>query len=239
VDPQFSPIPFEITVDGAINGTNVFIRGVGNIPQRGVYRAVLNFSELPAGFHPSAIATYVVSICCGYEGAMRNGGLNFRAMGATGYTTRRVLSFEHSGQIVIEGDVSLGSHEASFKASIHGEARLPDDLAGNSIYIKRIEPLAPTRLLGIGSGSLFANCSTCAPVTIETLHELRPTTLPNPLRQTQFRVVTESGVLTGQSYSTQVHSIMDGANSMNAAIQQRATMIAATTTRSEGPLPSK
>ncbi len=207
--------PFSIFVEGTLNGTSLTVTGNGGIPRRGVYEAVLNFSVLPPAFHPSAISTYLVSICCYANGEMRNGGLNILAMGAKGYSTRRVLKFGKNEQIVIEGDVSLEDIGFTFKGSISGEVKLPQDLAGNSIYIKRIDPSdGGIKLIGTGEGSLFRSKGPEVPVRIETVHTLRPKPLPNPLTSTQFRIVTESGDLIGRTYRTRVHSILDGANTM-------------------------
>lgn len=207
--------PFSIFVEGTLNGIPLTVTGNGVIPRRGVYEAVLNFSVLPPAFHPSAISAYVVSICCYNIAEMRNGGLNISAMGAKGYSTRRVLKFGKSEQIVIEGDVSLEDIGFTFKGKISGEAKLPQDLAGNSMYIKRIDPSdGGIKLIGTGEGSLFRSNGPEVPVRIETVHTLRPKPLPNPLTFTQFRIVTESGDLIGRTYRTRIHSVVDGVNTM-------------------------
>lgn len=211
---EHKAIPFSIFVEGTLNDTPLVITGNGVIPRRGVYEALLNFSAIPPNFHPSAISTYVVSICCYGNAEMRNGALNILTMGAKGYSTRRILTFG-SDKIVIEGDVSLEDSGFAFKGTISGKAKLPQDLSGTSIYIKKIDPSdRGTKLTGIGEGSLFRSKGREVTVQIETVHVLRPTSLVNPLHSTQFRIVTESGELIGQTYRTTVHSVLDGANTM-------------------------
>ncbi len=92
---SLDPRPFSISLSGTVNDVPVTIEGNGVIRSYGVYEGVLNFDALPPDFHPTAISPFVVSICCHAYAGMRNGGLNIMAMGATGYSTRRVLTFNN------------------------------------------------------------------------------------------------------------------------------------------------
>jgi hypothetical protein len=211
-------LPFHLLVKGKINGTPLTIIGNGSVPETGVYKGELKFSALPKNFHPCAVATYIISICCYRHAAMRNGGLNILSMGATGYFTRRELTFggKKDERIVIEGNLSGDPRKGlNFTATINGQAKLPADLAGNSIYIKRIDPEEGGRkLVGRGEGSLFRKGGLEFPVKIKTVHNLKGPSLKRPLLKTQFRIVTESGELIGKTYKTIVHSILDGENTM-------------------------
>ena len=211
---NFEPKPFRIALSGKVNGDQISVHGVGTIPRLGQYDAMLNFSSLPQDFHPSAIATYTVSICCVYNAAMRNRALNIAAMGAEGYSTRRVLPFGKE-QILIEGDIHPLGGGFEFEGKISGEAKLPRDLAQNSIYIKRISPESGNRLIGVGEGSLFRINGREFPVRIDTVHTLRPKELANRLKKPEIHIVTESKQLIGLTYKTQIHSVVDGQNTMS------------------------
>jgi hypothetical protein len=144
---------------------------------------------------------------------MRNGGLSTAATGGKGYSTRRILKFGED-KIVIEGDVSLNNANVVFEGSITGRAMIPDDLTGNSIFIQKLEMVKEGELRGIGEGSLFKSDGRDVQVTIVTLHTIRPTHLDNPLSHPQFRITTSSRNLSGLTYHTIVHSIVDGINTM-------------------------
>lgn len=212
------PLPFQIAVDGTINDEQLSIRGTGCVRALGIYEAVLNLSTVPPDFHPSAVATFIVSICCARAAAMRNGALNIGAMGAEGYETTRTLTFggDEESKIVVEGDVSSADEGVTFKGSIDGEARLPAGLAGNSVYVKKLEPQnGGATVHGIGEGSLFLQDGGNIPVGIESFHRLRPDPVPNPLTGPQLRTVHESGILNGRTYTTRVHAMLDDADVVN------------------------
>lgn len=216
---KFEAVPFKIAIKGTVNNTPLTIEGSGVVPCQGVYEGVLNFSTIPQHFHPSAIATYVMSICCYMHASMRNGGLNINAMGGKGYSTHRVLRFGND-KIVIKGTVMPDANGVTFKGTINGKAKLPSDLSGNSIYIKRIDSTNKgLTLIGKGEGSLFRTNGGEVKVGIETVHNITNKALRNPLKSTQFRIVTESGILNGRSYSARVHSVLDGANTMQKVLE--------------------
>lgn len=176
---QFRPISARILVKGTLNDTPVVIEGTATVPCLGLYEADLTFSTIPPNFHPGAISTYIVSICCFAYASMRNGGLSISAMGGKGYTTRRILKFGED-EIIIEGDVSLEDTGVLFRGSISGTANLPENLTGNSIYMKKMEPVRNGEIKGIGQGSLFMSDGNEIQVRMETRHQIRPTDLPNP-----------------------------------------------------------
>jgi hypothetical protein len=213
------PRPFFIRVHGTLNDSPIEIEGTGVVHRQGLYDATLNFSRIPEHFHPSAVATYIVSICCNQVAAMRNDGLNIQAMGAEGYETKRVLTFQPDlGQVTIQGNVSDTERGTVFEGTIEGQANLPDDLTGSSVYVKRIEPHEDgARLLSIGEGSLFRDRHQEVTVKIESEHRLRPTPLANPLTQIQYRMVSEAGHLIGRTYHTRVHAIVDTKDPFEAA----------------------
>ncbi len=223
INRELNGAPFIVDLKGNVNNSDMLIQGTGVVKKIGHYEALLNFSHLPKGFHPAAISTYTISICCYAAAAMRNGGLNIVSMGATGYNTVRKLDFENGGQITISGEVSIDHNNFTFSGSIEGQAELPDDLAGNSIYIKRIIPVKEHMLHGVGEGTLFRQNGRGVKVTIDTTHTLKfqGERLPNPLKGEQFRIVSESGTLTNRTYKTNAYSILDGANTMAAVLQMK------------------
>jgi len=220
----FDAVPFKIELAGKVNGEQMVINGMGVVPQLGTYVAMLNFNIIPPGFHPAAIGTYSVSICCYAFAAMRNGGLNISAMGASGYSSKRVLKIGKD-TIIIEGEVNLDPKGTTFLGKISGTANLPKGISGNSTYLKRITPVAPNKLIGVGEGSLFVDGGGEVPVGIETIHTLKPGSLPKFLKQPQFRIVSESGVVIGTSYKTKVYSILDGSNTMERVSNLKSTLI--------------
>jgi hypothetical protein len=216
---KFKPLSFNIMVKGNVNNTPLVIEGNGVVSKIGVYEATLNFNALPPNFHPSAIATYLLSICCYYVGAMRNRGINISSMGANSYSTKRILTFKN-GKITIKGNIDKKDESVKFTGSINGKVKLPNDLAGNSIYIKRIDPKERgIKLIGIGEGSLFRINGQEIPMKIHTIHNLKTKRLRNPLRNTQFRIVTENGELIGKTYRAIVCSILDGNNTMGNVLE--------------------
>ncbi len=218
---QFDPAPFQILLKGQLNNTPLTIEGSGVVSRLGVYEAVLNFSAMPPHFHPCAVAAYTLSICCYSAAAMRNNGLNIRSMGAKDYATRRTLTFKN-GRIVIDGNLVWKGGGFVFSGSINGKVKLPPDLAGNSCYMKKIDPTKEgTRLIGTGEGSLFRTNGREVPLRINTIHNLRPKRLSNPLKITQFRIVTESGELIGLTYRSVVHSVLDGNNTMSKTLEMK------------------
>lgn len=212
------PNPFTISLRGTLNGEDVAVEGAGAVARLGLYEATLNFTTIPAGFHPSAIATFTVSICCNFQTAMNHDALNIQAMGATGYETKRVLTFGDLGEVTIEGDVDVSSGGTRFEGEITGSAELPEDLASSSIYTKRIEPHDEgATLLCCGNGALFRQSAPPVPVVVESQHRLRPGPPPNPLRANQYRISTETGTLLGRTYRTTVHAVVDDQDPIEAA----------------------
>lgn len=206
--------PFQLTIQGEINNCGLQILGCGVVERHGIYRATLNFSDMPDGLHPSAISTFLISICCNLVSAMRNSGLNIEAMGATGYQTQRILTFGEHGEIVINGDVEGKDSITTFDASISGEADLPNDLNGTSIYTKRIEPRDDgARLVCVGNGALFRHGAAAIEVGVESEHRLRPLPVANPLTFLQFRTSSECGRLVGRTYETTVQAVVDSNDS--------------------------
>jgi hypothetical protein len=88
-----------------------------------------------------------------------------------------------------------------------------------------LDPVSDHVVSGVGEGSIHTVGGGNVPVVIETLHTLKPVDLPNPLKKTQFRIVTESGELVGRTYSTEVHSILDGANTMENVMKRRCSLV--------------
>jgi hypothetical protein len=216
INTELNGAPFTVNLKGNVNDSDISIQGTGIVKKIGHYEALLNFSHLPKGFHPAAISTYTISICCYGAAAMRNGGLNIVSMGANGYKTVRKLFFENGGLITISGDVTIDRNNFTFAGSIEGQADLPDDLAGNSIYIKRIVPVKEHELHGVGEGSLFRQNGREIKVKIDTTHLLKyhGERLSNPLKNEQFRIVSESGTLLNRTYKTNAYSILDGATTL-------------------------
>lgn len=212
---MFKTILFEIGLTGTVNNQKIEIKGKGEIIQRGLYKAELEFNTLPQGFHPAAIATYTVSICCYAHAATCNGALNIYDMGADGYHTTRILKFADAGKIIIDGDVkNIDKKNATFKGSIQGNVSLPNDLSCHAMYVKKIEPHKNgIELLGAGTGTLFRNGNERTLITnIQTLHRLTPEKINKPLQYPEYRMVFESGELKGNIYKTVVHSILDTEN---------------------------
>lgn len=218
----YEPLPFEINVNGTVNGEEVEITGSGVVPTIGVYEATLNFSSIPDGFHPSAVSISNVSICCANLAAARNDANNIAEMGTRGYATHREVSLpgEYDGEVVIEGDVFTGESGFGFNGEIEGEMRLPDDIGGNSMYFQRFVPSEEGQVLtGTAYGSLFESPNEEVKLRLDEEHELVDSP-SNPLTEPMFRVVTESGTLQGRTYHTVVHSILDTENTLQTIVDE-------------------
>ena len=209
------PWPINIRAQGSLNGTTFEVNGAGVIRTLGAYEAILNFSAMPPNFHPSALGTFVVSNCCGAGASTRNGGKNMSSMGVEEYEVHRRLEVA-GGQIDMRGRAFYKAEALTLDIDIEGDAQLPDDLIGHSVYMKRVYQDGPSTLLGVGNGSLFRSDGTDVPVEINTRYDVQPSPLANPLDGEEYRIATEDGKLSGLSYHLRIHSIFDGANSLSA-----------------------
>lgn len=208
------PWPINIKARGIINGTRFNVNGAGVIRTFGVYEAILNFDKIPPHFHPSAIGTFIVSDCCGAGASMRNGGLNMSTMGVEEYDIHRKLDVA-GGEINLRGKAFYTPEALVLDIDIDGDANLPDDLISHSIYIKRVYHDGPGIILGVGNGSLFRQDGSEVPVDINTRYLVQPNPLPNPMKDCEYRIATEDGLLFGLSYHLRIHSIFDGGNTMS------------------------
>lgn len=213
---------FQMNLDGQVNNKSFRLQGEGQVRSLGIYLADLSFSSIPAGLHPSALAIIVTSICCYLYGAPRNDGLNIKSMGATGYSTGRSLRLADAGAIDVEGDVAVRGTDVTFTGRITGEAQLPTDLSGLSMYLAKIDPVENgQRLNEVAKGTIFRKGAVGVPVDLNSFHNLTPRNLPNPLRGREYRIVTENGVLDGRVYRTNIVSILDGQNTLKALDEQQ------------------
>jgi hypothetical protein len=210
---QYLPWPINIQGSGNVNGEKFSLTGTGVIVSFGVYKASLNFSSIPDGFHPSAIATFVVSTCCDAGASARNGGRNMRLRGATSYESHRELSFSE-GKLILNGKAIYSDQALSLIVELTGQVNLPEDLIGHSVYVLSVRPQNDRSLKAIGSGSLFRRSGEEIKVQIEARQTITPNPLPDPILNNEFRIATESGELHGNSYSLTLHSVFDTANSM-------------------------
>lgn len=207
-------IGLTLRLRGNINGAEFDMNGLGHVETPGVYNAQMLFGALPSGFHPGAVSVFVMSMCCEYHASEINGATNIASMGASGYSTRRTLRFE-GGQLSIEGEASVEQSRLSIEGSISGEGHMPTELAGHSVFVMMSSPEQGGQVLrGKGQGALVRTDGSVIEVTVETSHQLRPEPLANPLSQPQYRLVTESGKLTGLTYRSTIHSIYDRRNAM-------------------------
>lgn len=205
------PWNIDISVKGNINGAPFTVKGAGVIRTYGVYDAILNFDRMPPHFHPSAIASFSVSNCCGAGASMRNGGLNMSAMGVEEYEVHRRLRLL-GGEINFKGQARYTPDALVLDIAVDGDAQLPDDLIAHSTYFKRVYQTSPDVILGVGEGSLYRADGSDLPIQIDTRYKVKPAPLPNPMKVVEYRVATEDGVLFGRSYSLRIHSVFDGAN---------------------------
>jgi hypothetical protein len=214
------PWPLNITGKGNVNGQSFTLNGAGVIRCAGVYHAALNFSAIPAGFHPSAISMFIVSTCCDAGASERNGARNLRMRGTEGYEAHRELTFGRD-KIVLDGTADYRGPALLLEVNVTGTVSLPDDLCGHAVYITRVQPQDGGRILALGEGSLFRKSGEEVKIGISTLQTLRPNPLPTPLRSPEFRIATESGESFGNSYHLTIHSIYDAINSMTEAERRR------------------
>jgi hypothetical protein len=205
-------VPFHIDVRANVNKTAFTIAGSGTIPIRGVYQGSLHFSKLPPDFHPVVITAYVYSICCFYYAATRNGALNMRDLGVSGYETERNLTFPGGNSIKIVGKVESSRNAVGFKGEMHGSVSVPKDIIGHSCYLTYLRPEGGGRILGRGEGSCFCESGKDFPVKIETLHTFDKS---KSLAAPQYRIVTDHGILDGLSYVFTLHSVLDRVNTMS------------------------
>ncbi|MCX2829737.1 hypothetical protein RGU76_28910 [Bacillus pseudomycoides] len=217
------PWAINAKAEGEINGVNFKMNASGYIRTNGVYEANLNFDKLPPKFHPSAISSFIVSICCGAGASMRNNGVNMSTMGIKSYTVNRKLRLLGS-TIIIEGTAELTLEALVLNVKVKGNVELPDDLSGHSIYLKRIEPIdGKSKIIGVGEGSLFRTNGEEISVQIDTEYtNISPplSNLKRAITKPEFRIATEDGELYGLTYRTRIHSIFDGINSME-SVQKR------------------
>ena len=214
------PWPITVKAQGVINGEELRVSGAGVVRTLGVYDAILNFDRIPSNFHPSAIASAVVSNCCGAGASARNGGKNMTSMGVQRYAVHRILGFEN-GNVTMRGRALYSAEALILDIDVEGTVEMPDDLIGHSIYQKKVSPSeCQTKVFGVGEGSVFRSNGGELPFTINTVYEIEPSPLPNPLTQDEFRIATEDGVLNGRSYALRIHSIFDGLNTMNKVATQ-------------------
>lgn len=201
--------PLYVHLDGTINDEFVTVEGVGCVRTRGVYEATFNFDPMPESFHPTLGSVLVLK--CVAAAATRNGANNIIETGADGYDTRRVLTLggESDGHLEAQGDVSLDSG-LRFEGNISGELRPPDDLAGTSMFVQRLESSDDgCRISGSAIGSTFRIGGEDVPFELEEETELEGD-LTDPMTERETRIVTENGTLHGRTYRTVVHSILDG-----------------------------
>src|SRR5262245_34961410 len=201
-----------------INGTRFAIEGTGRIPTHGVYDADLDFEKIPSQFHPSALASFLISACCGAGASMRNGGVNMSTMGAEEYAVRRRLRFSTGGKIDMSGTARFTPAALVLDVEVNGDVRLPDDVSPHCMYIKRVEPVPGTdHLIGVGEGSLFRRDGAEISLLVDTKYTLispKASELARPLAGPEFRILSEDGELDGTRYHSRIHSIFDGINSM-------------------------
>lgn len=201
--------PLYVHLDGTINDEFVTVEGVGCVRKPGVYEATFNFDLMPEPFHPTLGSILVLK--CVAAAATRNGANNIIETGADGYDTRRSLTLggESDGYLETQGDVSLESG-LRFEGNISGELRPPDDLAGTSMFVQRLEPSDDgRRISGPAVGSTFRIGGGEVPFELEEDTELEGE-LADPMTGRETRIVTENGTLHGRTYRTVVHSILDG-----------------------------
>lgn len=206
---EFEPLPLDVQLEGRVNDEHVTVEGVGCVTKAGVYEATFNFTAIPESFHPTVGSILVLK--CVAAAATRRGAKNILATGADGYETQRVLTLGGAAEGTLEavGEVSLedGLH---FGGEIRGELRLPGDLAGNTMFVQRIEPDDDGRQFSGGAvGSTFRSSGGEVPFELEEETELAGE-ITDPLTEPATRIVTENGTLCGRTYRTRVHSILSG-----------------------------
>jgi hypothetical protein len=209
------PWPINATAKGSINSDDFTLHGAGVIRTFGVYDAILNFSRIPRHFHPSAMGTFIVSASCGAGAASRNDGLNFSQMGVQSYQLMRKIDVA-GGTITITGTAKYLAQALTLALEIEGKVDLPDDLAGHSVYLKKVSAHSPSCIKAVGEGSLFRLNGSEVPVDVNSRYDLLPDPLPNIIANPEYRYATEDGIVTGNSYHLRIHSIFDGKNVGNA-----------------------
>lgn len=213
-DRHARPWAINIRAQGLINGTELTANGTGVIRKPGVYQAGLNFTAIPKAFHPSAIGTFVISVCCEAQASSRNGSSNLVSMGVENYTCRRIITIGDE-QLLMSGEALYKEEVLDLSVSVSGDINLPDDLCGHSAYVAYREPAGGgSTIRSVGEGSLFRASGEEIPVRVDSEYSLEPDPLPNPLRGRDYRIVTEDGELIGLTYMCKIHSISDGANTL-------------------------
>jgi hypothetical protein len=199
---------------GRVNNSDTLdFQGAGVIRCPGVYDAIINFSSIPKGFHPAAIGTFIVTTCCGYGASTRHGAKNFSDIGAIQYNVERDLMIKDGTEAEIHmiGIAKFNDNALDLDINFVGKKlSLPENLAGHSVYFKIIKPIGDGQLRGRGEGSLFRTDGTDIPVKIRSSYHIEYGESPKPIKEKQYRVATEDGVLNGTSYTLRVHSIFDG-----------------------------
>jgi len=70
-------------------------------------------------------------------------------------------------------------------------------------------------VVGAGEVSLFSESGRNVEGRIDSKYEaIEPETLPEPFTGPEYRVVSSDGTLEGNSYSTRIHTSLDGAKSL-------------------------
>lgn len=214
------PWPVRISGTGDVNGETFEVDATGNIPTLGVYRAAFEFSEIPAGLHPSPVALLGLSTSCFAQASTRHGAKNLSARGVEQYDSTRVLSLDR-GELAVDATSKYLPDRLEIDLHVTGEIDLPDDLAGHSSYFVRVEPSDDGRLVGVGETDLHRDGGTTVESRLDSEYRgFQPAPIPDSLDGSTLRVVTEHGDLEGTTYSTQVHSLLDGGDPAAALLDE-------------------
>lgn len=205
------PYPINLDIDGELNGVEFNIRGAGKIRTPGVYEATLNFSRIPPNIHPGVLVTYAISCSCITAASTRNGAKNMKQMGAKRYDAERIIS-RGEEEIVIEGVSEAREECLALDLEVSGSMDVPQDLSGHSAYYVRLEPTEDNRLVGAGEATLYRESGENYDVDLESEYDMEPDPVPNPITEPMYRIVTEEGELSGNTYESRIHSMLDSSN---------------------------
>lgn len=206
-EPRKTPFAIDASVSGTVNGTEIDVDGIGTITQPGVYRAELEFSEIPDGFHPSIFAAQMLSISCSRISFTRNTP-NMEERGVEKYESTRTITGEGI-DLTVSGEAHYRDDSLDMDLTVSGECDLPADVVGTTSYFVKWEP-TDDGIIGTGEVSLAREGNKRIPTKMDSkYHSIEPDPLPVPFEGPQYRIVTEAGDLEGRTYESEVHSLLD------------------------------
>ncbi|ELZ18386.1 hypothetical protein C478_01980 [Natrinema thermotolerans DSM 11552] len=198
-----------------MNDTAFEMDGVGKIVSPGVYQASIHFSEIPDGLYPTPIATLAISSSCVGVASTRNGAMNMEERGVTGYESTRTITADDVS-LKVGAKSTYGADCLSMDVRVDGEADLPEDMIGHSSYFVKLEP-TEAGVAGVGDLTLSRDENLNLETRLDSEYtDLEPEKLRHPFTDTQYRVVTESGNLDGNTYTSTIHTTLQGTDPIEA-----------------------